>query len=377
MAFGKYGIIGKMLLRLRRRFYGAVLVADVFKKRRSETVLISYISYPLWVRRGAHTNLEECKILCEVFDELGFSVDLVDSNYHRDIVKEYTIVCGHGSVYNRYINKAKCLIYYGTGVPGVLQNNNSDKIREKALSLGFNIQEANLRRVDVDNSQMISKSNLVLALGNLSNKCEYEVYSTNVTNIRFPFPNLFWRLPRAALVMPDNRSSFLFYAGSGLIHKGIAQVMVCAHRFKHNDFYVACPKEEYNQFVLRNKDLIPNNIHYLGFLSFVEDNASMLPENIRFILSPSASEGGAPSVIAATYKYRLLPIVSKQSMCDLPEKEEFDFTDMDGLVRLISNIDYSEVVGRVLRNEDYIKFKYNYLAVRGEIKEKIQNVVSF
>src|SRR5947209_8560440 len=97
-----------------------IYISNIFEKSNDKNVLISYITSPF--KNGlkySHTSSNECMIICKVFSELGYNVDIVDFDaldFKIDYSK-YGVIFGFGhplenSYYHIDLKNTKT-IYYG------------------------------------------------------------------------------------------------------------------------------------------------------------------------------------------------------------------------------------------------------------------------
>ncbi|WP_157886808.1 hypothetical protein [Hymenobacter sp. PAMC 26628] len=90
-------------------------IENVFKKSNDKHILVSYIVRPfIYGLNNTHTNLLECYTACQIFDELGYNVDVIDyDNFDCDLTfTKYDLIYGFGepverSLYNRGTQKTK------------------------------------------------------------------------------------------------------------------------------------------------------------------------------------------------------------------------------------------------------------------------------
>ena len=136
------------------------------------------------------------------------------------------------------------------------------------------------------------------------------------------------------------RHSICWFGSLGLIHKGLD---ICI------DFALAHPeitlhicgasvreKEFWNYYGPKIKD--KTNIINHGFINIESDEFVSIMSECAFVVHPSISEGGSPSVLNVVANGGLIPICSKSCGLDLPE---------DGSV-VIDEVTYDAFEGAIL-----------------------------
>ena len=74
-----FRFIRKQFYRYQDEITGNKILENVYNRKSDKRVLISYIQRPFLVPfDNSHTNWLECKIAADIFDELGFIVDVVN-----------------------------------------------------------------------------------------------------------------------------------------------------------------------------------------------------------------------------------------------------------------------------------------------------------
>jgi len=292
-------------------------IKNYFKTSFRENVLISYITYPF--KKGInlrHTNYAEALEIAKVFNELGYSVDIVDYRYEGNLnYDKYSVIFGFGeplikSFYNR--NHKILTIYYGTGMHVAHQNYATLKrIEDVYKKTGKWLLESG-RIVDKTWSVQTSLVDNIITLGNDEVVNSYQKYfSKKIYNIPVSYYKLF---DQEEILRNKNfgdaKNHFLWFGSSGLIHKGLDLLLevfkempdlylhVCGSIDNEPKFKAVYYEELYNT----------KNIHTYGFLDISSMTFKDIIERCAFTILPSCSEGGGGSVINVMV-YGLIPIV--------------------------------------------------------------------
>jgi glycosyltransferase involved in cell wall biosynthesis len=341
-------------------------IFNYFNENHPKRVLISYITRPF--RTGVeltHTNSAEVLEIAQVFRALGFNVDIADYDYEGYIdYKKYNAILGFGDplVNSFKFNSIQSTtrIYYGTGMHISIQNQNSTKRIEAVKNKkGIWIPESG-RIVEKAWTQQTTNVNAMIVLGNEEVKKSYQKYFEK--NIYLLSPSIYKQLDYKKVLEDKNfeeaKNNYLWFGSSGLIHKGLDLVLDVFKTLPDLHLHVCGPIENEPKFKKAYYDELYNtvNIHTYGFIKIDTSLFKKILYKCAFIIFPSCSEGGAPSVLNVCVNGGLIPIVTKEASIDT-----------DGFGLLINSFELSSVKKAI---EDSQKLSKNELKILSELTGK-------
>lgn len=297
---------------LRKRLF------NVNNTRHAKRVLICYTTKPFGKRQSVtHTNIQESKIISEVFNEFGFNVDIVDYDFNGAInYEDYDVIFGFGNVYQKsfFTNKKMLRIFYATGAYAYYQN-----VAEARRVIDFNnrhqVSLSPKRLIPWDWSLAMTLSESIIVIGNEWTKSTYEdnlkeqdsIYPINATAIKYDHE----------IVKYKSGSHYLWLGSAGLIHKGLD---LCLDFFAQNrdiTLHICGPTEkEFIDIYKRELDL--PNINFHGFVTIGSKAFGDIVNLCSFTLMPTCSEGQSTALLTSM-AYGLIPIATKESGVDVAE----------------------------------------------------------
>lgn len=121
---------------------------NIFNKDFKSKVLVSYITRAFHKNSNVwnHTNINEMRIICLIFDKIGYSVDIVDYDSNEAIdYTGYDVVFGFGYPFEKSFSCRALKIFYGTGACSVYQNHAEiNRIIQVNNKYNSNLQPARL-----------------------------------------------------------------------------------------------------------------------------------------------------------------------------------------------------------------------------------------
>jgi hypothetical protein len=304
------------------------LVKNFYNANHSRNVLISYIVRPFI--KGSdltHTNSAEALRIAQIFDELCYNVDVVNYNSERVLdYNKYEVVFGFGEplIHSFYKRKRQILtIYYGTGMHICHQNPAALKrVKEVYERKGKWMPESG--RI-VDKAWSI-QTTLVDAIITLGNEVTVGSYRAHYAGPIFTVPASYYKMMDFRDILrqkdfADSKQHFLWFGGTGLIHKGLDLLLEVFKNNPNLHLHVCGPIDNEPMFkTCFHDDLYKReNIHTYGFVDLASDVFGDLMKSCAFVIFPSCSEGGGASVINVMANGGLLPIVTKEASIDINE----------------------------------------------------------
>ncbi len=304
-----------------------VIIKNYYKTKFSKCVLISYLSYPLIKGiKLSHTNSAECIKITETFRKIGFNCDIVDNqadiriDYHK-----YDVVFGFGKVFENsfYSNRKIFKIYYGTGKHPYFSN-------METIKRGLNVMEKkneflleSLRLIKEDYSLQTTASDTLLIIGGETDSSTYRKYTNNqinTINVSFFKIHDYLKIINEKNFLEAGKH-FLFFSGSGLIHKGLDLLLEAFSR--QNDLYLHICADIKSEPKFENiyKDELykTKNIHTYGFVNINSETFKKLITKCAFVILPSCSEAMPTSVVNVIGNGGLIPILPSASSINIDE----------------------------------------------------------
>lgn len=300
-------------------------VNNFFKKDFKKKVLISYSILPFKHDSFSHTNFYEAKTAAEIFDELGYVVDVIDYNYKLKNVECYNIIYGFGesleSFYQENFLDQTKVILYNTGMHQFTQNVNTLKrirdfqIRKKKWLIN------SARLTDYAWFRQLVLSDAIITLGNIVSKESFsDHYNGSVYAINAPFYKT--KNHHEILSLKDScaKNSFIWFGSSGLIHKGLD---LCLDYFKSNPhltLHICGNIQNEKEFINFYKEELyhTNNIINHGYIDIESSKFEEVLKSSFFTIFPTCSEGGSPSLLTLIGNGALIPIMTREATIDVP-----------------------------------------------------------
>lgn len=203
-------------------------IFNVYKRKFNKRVLISYISYPFRENHiNRHSNYQESIAISEIFDGLGYVVDVFYQEDERLInYKKYDVIFGVGDpLENSFYCSDKNLIriYYGLGRNVFINNNASIKRLENFYERHSKLLIKSARIGKKLWQMQTLLSDAIITLGNSVTRKSYsdfydgKIFNLPVTLIKsFSYSNIINKRN-----ISESKKNFLWIGGSGAIHKGL------------------------------------------------------------------------------------------------------------------------------------------------------------
>jgi hypothetical protein len=363
-------------------------IKNYFKTQHSKNALLSYITKPF--RKGeyfTHTNYFEAMSHAKILNELGYNVDVIDYDYHGEIdFSKYDLLVGFGDVFQKYFESSKKkikTIYYGTGMHVCHQNHATLKrLKDVYLKKGLWLGNST-RYVEKCWTHQTYLVDAIIVLGNEVCVESYKkFYDGKIFNVPVPFYKVIdtWKL------LKENNlgKSFIWFGGSGLIHKGLDLVLdffsknpdlklhVCGPIKNEPDFERVYWKELYDT----------SNIITHGFIDIKAEKFKEILKDCSFIIFPSCSEGGCASVITLIGNGGLIPLITKETTVSTDYEiwiEDFTVEAIGKAVKKALLLSDKEILELRIKNLEYVlknhttkvyyrKLKEAYIDILGKIR---------
>ncbi|MEO9656082.1 hypothetical protein [Marinomonas sp.] len=362
-------------------------VENFFKKKTNKKVLISYITRPF---RGenktkTHTNSFEVMAAAKVFNELGYRVDVMHYLNPPSNLKKYDVIYGFGDVFQNYFESGltgKKTIYYGAGMHVSHQNTASlNRVKDIYEKKGVWLAKS-ARFVEKTWSHQTCLVDSIIALGDHECKNTYKKYYKGpIYTLPAPFYQVLDANDISRKRDRTKSKNFLWFGSSGLVHKGLDLCLeyfstrldltlhVCGSIFSEPDFMKLYDKELFKS---------PNIVVH-GFVDIQSNQFKEIIGSCTFIIYPSCSEGGAPSVLTAIGNGALIPIVSHESSVSTGYEifiESLDFLGIEKAIFEAENYSYDELSVMAEENLRVVLTNNSQDAYYSNLKEIISRIIS-
>lgn len=351
------------------------IIKNFFKTKYKKKVLISYITSPF--KKGfnlSHTSYIESLKIAEVFNKLGYIVDIVDYDYEFEIdFSKYDIVFGFGNPFCKrfFFNKKNIItIHYATGMHIFWQNYITLK-RIKDVYDKTKIWFLNSARiVEFTWSPMTILPDSIISLGNSASvETHSKYYNGNIYCLSVPF----YKTVNFIDVINnknfnDAKKNFLWFGAAGAIHKGLDLLLDYFSEKTEFNLHICGPINldyEFERYYY-NKLYRTPNIKTYGFVSLDSNLFYNLLVKCAFAIFPTCSEGGAASIINIMGNGGLIPLVTKYATIDVPD-ENLIISDFS-IESIEKSINYALTL-----NEDVLKQMSHNIGVYICDKHSIEN----
>lgn len=298
---------------------------NVFNSTFQKKVLLSYISSVFNKDnsiKNHHTNFYKTYLFAEVLNELGYAVDVVDwTEVFNGDYNRYDAIIGLGESVEeafKHVKKPTKIIWFGTGCNPFYSNPVTvNRVIDFHNKHGLYLIESS-RFIYKDWPLQHEAADWIILHGNCFSKSTFRKNNIDVVkapvyiNHKSDFENKNW---------VNAKSNYLWFGSSGLIHKGLDLLIDTFTNRDDINLHICGNLESEKNFYNYYKKTINkcSNIYYHGEIDIKSLNYKNILENCAFVIFPSASEGGAASVITCMANGGLIPITTKSADVDLTE----------------------------------------------------------
>ena len=356
------------------------ILRNVFNTSFKKKMLLSYITSPFkaGARPYSHTNYTECRTWAEIFNELGYQVDVVNWDNKFDIdVAQYDVVCGFGFPYEKAICCPKIKkFFYAPGCNTDYSNPATIK-RVQDFYNKTGVCAPNSARISpYDNKPQLLFSDMIVTLGNKFVVDTYKEFK-NVKSLDL-FCYKTCDIDVSKKDFENNKNNFLYFGSSGAIHKGLDIVL---DFFKsHPELNLTVCGLSHNEKAFRQyyEDVIGGQYKNIKVHNFVDLNSDLFKEIMQThcaFVSPSASEGGAAAALTVMANGGLFPIISQASGLDLQDfgivMKSISDSSFAVAVHQYTNTPLEILREQSIKSQKYISEKHTYSKYKQHLKKYI------
>jgi glycosyltransferase involved in cell wall biosynthesis len=381
-------LVGPRVRTALRRYEGPI--RNVFNSKKQRGVLISYLTTPFTKGLSyAHSNLLECYTAAELFDELGYRVDVVDWTSCRNIdYSRYDIIYGMGPVleksFSSHEQSRQLRIFYATGCNPIYSNIVTTlKVREFYRKNKILLLKSSRLLKDTQDAQ-IFLSDFVIVLGNDFVLRTYTKFDPECTNRYFKLNAFFFDCYDIDLNKKDfdnAKKNFLWFGSAGLLHKGLDVLLDIFAKHQGINLHIcgASPTEEGFYRHYSSALAHSNNIFDHGFVRMQSEAFKMIMDKCGFVVFPSLSEGGAAALLNTMANGGLVPIITKASGLDLEEFgwviEEQNPSLFDQAISEAAGMQNQIVAKKAKDIKSHVRETYTFENYKNNLRHMLQTIM--
>ena len=365
------------------------IIQNYYKRAYDKHVLISYILTPFIKGVSlSHTNTAEALAMAQVFDDLGYAVDVVQFTYPKKIeYAKYDVIIGFGDPlihsFHRTGNKNITTIYYGTGMHMCWQNHATLKRVEEVFHKKGRWLLISGRVVDKAWSVQTTLVDSIITLGNETVLNSYRQYfPRNIHQV----PVTYYHALDPEEILPHKnfeqaQKHFLWFGGGGLIHKGLDLLLDVFVETPELHLHICGPIDKETGFkeVYHDELYHHENIHTYGFVRLESDVYNHIINTCAFSIFPSCSEGEPGSVINTMY-CGLIPVVPDTAGLQIKNFgiriEDLSVEQIKQAIVSCARMDVNEVKERSLHCAKDTAETHSIEAYASKLKEALTDILN-
>jgi len=318
-------LLRRMIQRLYKpqpeRLYDIVLKQNI-SRHLSKRALLSYIVHSFAIsiddpRFFSHINIWRSHEIVRILNNLGYIVDVID---YRDTNfvprREYDLFIGHGGInfekIAQRLSTHSTKIYFSTGCYWKFHND-QEMVRFAQL---YERKRVNLtldRFIKDSEEGALLASDGIIGIGNDFTRKSYFGFSPVITlNNTSLYDSHYEKCEKD---FKKGRKHFLYFAGSGPVHKGLDLLLEAFSRIKEHLWICSRIDQRFEEIYSDELHNTPN-IHLDGWTQPRSTEIYELMDICNYIILPSCSEGQAHSVVECMNQ-GLIPVVSRACGLDV------------------------------------------------------------
>lgn len=310
-------------------FSDKTFVKNAFQTSYPKNALIVYLAEPFKLKKinKRHTNLTECYTAGKVLSELGYNVDAIDRlNKSFSDWGKYDLIYGTFLPVEAMDVPIRIMYAPGAATPFVLQE--TVKKARGLINEKGNCFLSSMRMAAAVLNPYGFISSLVcdgvIALGNAFVKKYHMQTDPDHPERFYNLPCFYFPCQPLDLDKKDfekARKHILWFGSMGLMHKGLDICMDIALAHPEITLHICGALKRETEFWHYYNPLInkATNIIDHGFVNIESPEFSAILEQCAFVVHPSISEGGSPSLLNVVGNGGLIPIYSESCGVDFAE----------------------------------------------------------
>jgi glycosyltransferase involved in cell wall biosynthesis len=287
-------------------------------KSKRKRALLSYIKRPFENPdiNHIHACYQKARIIAAILDDFGFDVDVLDfTSDYRVSYRDYELIFGFGQpLFNSFKGPfTGSRVYFATTADPNFSNYAEAK-RLRSIRERCHVMLRPMRTMTQEWSVSLTLSDLIICLGNKWSMSTFRHYTT--PTVCLPVTYCYhWPAEFVAIETQQARRHFVWFGGSGAVHKGLDLTLEAMDLVDDGCFLHVCgPVSGESDFidVYREHLYQRRNVKYHGLVDIRSPEFVRLMNQCAFVVLPSCSEGGGSSVYTCMH-YGLIPVVSTES----------------------------------------------------------------
>lgn len=380
-----------LMKRLQRAFFARPPQREIISDYRefcpgtpTGKALVSYLVAPLLPPSGRRdrvifSNWGIAQGIPRALNELGYTVDIVE---YDDVdwtpTQEYDLFIGHGGVnfegiHRRLSSKTVC-IYFSTGIYWKEWNTReAERFTGLAKRRGFLLPPD--RAIGHSEEYANQEADGIICLGNSAAVQTYGQFKRviGIDNAAYPLE----RLAGKGKNHDAGRHHFLFFSGSGNVHKGLDLLL---EAFAGTDWHLHICQDMDPKFSRIYKHELQQcpNIHVYGSVPMRTPEFENLATKCNWVISATCAEG-QPGAIIECMAYGLIPVLPVSANLDI---EDFGFLLPDceiptirAVVSRLTGLSREECEHRSLLASRRVKDRYSPENFIKSFKEAVRTIV--
>lgn len=362
------------------------MITNFYNTNFKKNALLAYITKPFKKEYISHTNFFEARSWAKVLHELGYNVDIVNYETTKKVnLLKYNLICGFGDIFQDYYelsikNNIKT-IYYGTGMH-VCYNNHATlkRVQDVYNKKGVWISKSSRFIEKTWTHQMVLVDGMIV-LGN--NTCA-NTYKPYYNRKIYSVPAPFYKTQNAADIIKSRdknaNKSFLWFGSAGLIHKGLDILLEYFSKNQNLTLHICGNIESEMDFMCTYKQELYDfsNIILHGFVDINNNEFTDILKKCSFIVFPSCSEGGCPSVLTCIGNGGLIPIVTKETAIDTGYEiwiDSLDYAGIDHAIKYALSLKQNDILNMQIKNYNYVLKNNSLENYYAKLKDSISEII--
>jgi len=327
--------------------------------------------------------------IVRALNELGYTVDIIDSNYENyDGHKKYDLIIVH-NIYDQKIisNNLKDdgrYIYFDTGAYWRVRK---EKIKQRynyfTQRHHLDIQDKLTKQIkEIENmgkkiDPLLSDSNGIIVIGDNLAKT-YNFFPNVYQTINGVYVDKYFHYNKTINDIEKNKKNFLFFSGGYRnIEKGLDLLLEIFTKNSDYNLFICSQISSELQKIYDLKNY--QNIHLLGYLKQRSKKFYETIKKCNYVIQPSAHEG-MPGGVLDCMQYGLIPIITPG--CNIDTKNfgftlnSFQIEDINMIIQKILSETNENLLGRAKLSREEILKNYNEQIFLKDIKKHIQSIVN-
>ncbi len=281
--------------------------------------------------------------MIRVLSDLGYIVDVIDESDDTFVPTcIYDLFIGgtlsHFERYCDLLPESTSKIFY-TAMAYWRYNNSQGAKRVQALKRRSGVLIDNERYVQKGSQEYaLQNADGIILLSNINGKATFPSLSTPIHILEGATYIQKKTIDISKKNFHKARNNFLFFSGSGNVHKGLDIVLEAFMLMPDKQLYI-CSKLEKGFQDIYSKELFGTpNIHYIGDITVYGSAFYEIMYACGTLLYPSCSEG-SPGAVMECIVQGVYPVVSRSSHISIEGiGQYFDSCDVDSIISVVKDI---------------------------------------